>query len=798
MRIVLFVLLLGLAPERPLEWWVARDEAAAAAREELKAKLLLDSLPSPPKEWLAAKRKAYERDVAEIAPLVPHLRERLTGDTVIAADLRAFLDRPDAAERLYRRFLRPHLNRGPVSRALGGVIAPRDDGKFHIPANLRASAARLLAACEARDGDLASIRQALLAAHSKTGVEEIRESGRAVARQLAAGDELTEKWRTRLDGEGVLVLASLAKEPARPNLGKVLLDRTRFGHCLVRGDDGKYTINRHTYFELDALLGELTADPGPAAAHPIRVEMAELRAKGRDLRMVPKDEPGEARLAAIRRELTAENSAVTLDLGALPCETGDLDLFRSQVFYNPRTGAGQYWYTVEFADHPIARLFGTFGWTAKTTGSVEEFHAKLDARMPYLRSLAATHDKLIILINTMPPWLSASDDPGQFEGERRSNREAHPPKDWETWRKMIRGMVTRLKRIEGVEWYYEFWNEPDLQYWQGDLPSVLKLFAETVKTIKAADPRAKVGGCAPNQWDGRLRRAKDADPVNLELIRHVGKEKLPFDFVSWHVFGRPIAAIAEAKEAYTKALVAAGFRRLPEFLVTEWSVPYRGTAYAPSNMADRMVGFYEARVDAQTIACWEEFHAKPHPKHFPPWGMLTQQGHRKPSYYVHRFFDRIARGSEGVAVVKREDGWRVVVSKKAGGVYDLILWRPGIEPRFQAALDALKKGGFTNEHGRPYTSYDRLERAILDQKPVPEGLQAAFAAAKKALLAHPVQTPRLLLTIEDAQSVEVRFAESVRMERRIRKPVVLGNRITLPLVPYEVLRLTLRATPEED
>jgi len=631
----------------------------------------------------------------------------------------------------------------------------------------------------------------------------MREAGRILARSLLpdhelSDDELLEQWWHRLSGRGVLVLAARVKEPDRSDLVKLLWEKTRFGRCLVAAKDRTVTINPHTRFEMDHLLTDLNAEPGPLFDRPILEEMAELRMHDVDIEVDRPEKGLGDRVAQVVRELAGEHARVTLNLHDLEYDATGLDLFRSQILYNPRTGAGHRWYLAEFEDHPIARLFGTFGWTAKTTKSVEEFLAKIDARLPGLRSLAKTHDKLIILINTMPPWLSASNDPGQFEGERRSNREAHPPRDWKVWRTMIRGMVERLKTIEGVEWYYEFWNEPDLQYWQGDLPSFLTLYAETVKTIKAADPKAKVGGCAPNQWDGRLRRAKDADPVNFELIRHVAKEKLPLDFVSWHVFGRPIEAIAQAKEAYTIELRKAGVEDLPEFLVTEWSVPYRGTAYAPVRMAERLVGFREAGVDGQMMACWEEFHARPDPKHFPPWGLLTQQGHRKPEYYVHRFFDRIARDSEGIAVVRRDDGWRIVVSRKPDAVYDLVLWRPGVEARFKAALEVLEKGGFTKRHGRFYTSYDRLERALLEGEPVPKGLETAFAAARKVLVDHPVQTERIVLTIPDVTELQVLFAESVRGEHRIRNPVVHRRRVTLPLVPYEVLRLTLRALPEED
>jgi hypothetical protein len=740
-----------------------RDAAADALRERARAA----AAKRAPADWVKARDAESAAERERVGKYVEWLAGKVRGSTFIDDDLRAFLARPDAAAILYHEQVRPLLRRNRVSRALGGAFAPTDDGKLRV---LKAAADLL---------DRAKKEKPLAVGKAEEFV--LREIGRMYARRVT-GD--ADEWRKLLASRDVLRLAALARPRKTMDAAKLLRDHTEFGRMLVFGKDGRCLVNRHCYFEMDEFLRRV----GKIASY--RDLAADWHVRGREFTPVEEsDALTKDRVTEIQAELA---NVMALDPAKLEYDAVRIDLLRSSAFYNPRTGYGSYWWTVPFADHPSARLFGTFGWTAKTTGSVEEFLAKIDARVPALRSLAKTHENLIVIINTMPPWLSVRPNSGTFEGDRRENAEAHPPKDMKIWCEMIRGMVSRLKAVEGVNWYYEFWNEPDGQYWQSGIDEFLELYAATAKTVRAADPKAKVGGCAPNQWDGKLRTAKDRDAINLELIRYAAKKKLPFDFVSWHHFGRPIEAIGEAKARYTEELQKHGFDPLPEFLVTEWAVAYRGMPYASSHFSEMMLGFFREKVDVQTIACWEEFHAKPDPKHFAPWGLMTQQGVRKGPWFAHRFFDRIARGSLGVAVVTEGEERTAVVSKKADGVLDLLVWQKGLDPAFAAALETLKAGGFTKEAGRRYVSYDRLERAILEGGPIVPGLEKAFAAAAKKHRASPIRTPRIVLAFEGAESVEVLAAETVRMAHELKGPVVLGNRVTCPLKRYEVLHLTVR------
>ncbi len=598
-----------------------------------------------------------------------------------------------------------------------------------------------------------------------------------------------------------VVFDAWIRNPGRVDALQAVLDHTRLGRALVRGEGGAWSVNRHAAWDLDDLLLTLRRRAEDRAALMETDDDAEVvrRAleKARDAEVAaaaPSAEEVRARVAATRDELAAEGATTVLALGDLAYDAAGLDLFRSSIFYNPRTRAGGWYYASEFDDHFAARLFGLWGWNAKVAKDEAELVDRLRKQQANLRYLAKTHDKIIVHISGVPPWLSSSDDEGSFEGGGWANKQTHMPRDLEVWKRLIAELATVFRGVEGVERYYEFWNEPDLKYWQGSIEEFLELYAVTARTIREVDPEGKIGGCAPNQWDGKVHKKTGSDLLNLELIRYAKKHDLPLDFVSWHHFGRPVAAIGIARARYLAEWRSVGFEGEPEWLVTEWSSPARGTPYANIPFAELLLAFREAGVDVQTASCWEEFHAKPDPKGFAPWGLMTQQGHRKNRWYVHRFFDQVARGSVGVAVVRDSERRTVVVSKRAGGEYDVLVWEKGTTPRLKAAWDVLEGHGFDRKTAaRAFAIGDRMERAIAAGEAPAEKWAEAFAAATDVYAAYPVQTTRFLLEISDAAQVEILACEAVRMSFEAKRPAAtVENRVAVALAPQEVLRLRLR------
>jgi len=78
------------------------------------------------------------------------------------------------------------------------------------------------------------------------------------------------------------------------------------------------------------------------------------------------------------------------------------------------------------------------------------------------------------------------------------------------------------------QWYFEVWNEPNLDFWAGQpkQSTYWTLYDHTARTLKAVDARLRVGGPATAQaaWVAAF-------------LRHCNENHVPVDFVSSHVYG---------------------------------------------------------------------------------------------------------------------------------------------------------------------------------------------------------------------------------------------------------------------
>jgi xylan 1,4-beta-xylosidase len=107
-----------------------------------------------------------------------------------------------------------------------------------------------------------------------------------------------------------------------------------------------------------------------------------------------------------------------------------------------------------------------------------------------------------------------------------------PPKDWAKWDELIaafaKHLLERYGSDEVSQWYFEVWNEPNLDFWAGEprQASYWELYDHTARALKNVSPRLRVGGPATAQ-------AAWADA----FIKHCHDHSVPVDFVSTHVYG---------------------------------------------------------------------------------------------------------------------------------------------------------------------------------------------------------------------------------------------------------------------
>ena len=110
-----------------------------------------------------------------------------------------------------------------------------------------------------------------------------------------------------------------------------------------------------------------------------------------------------------------------------------------------------------------------------------------------------------------------------------------PPKDYEAWAKLCSDLVIHLINRYGFKevntWYFEVWNEANVNFWTGTFQEYCKLYEYTVKAIKKIDASLKVGGpAAPNHSKDGYQNLID------EFLTYCEERNLPVDFVSPHPY----------------------------------------------------------------------------------------------------------------------------------------------------------------------------------------------------------------------------------------------------------------------
>jgi xylan 1,4-beta-xylosidase len=103
-----------------------------------------------------------------------------------------------------------------------------------------------------------------------------------------------------------------------------------------------------------------------------------------------------------------------------------------------------------------------------------------------------------------------------------------PPRDHAKWADLVKRLVSHWVDRYGIDevrsWYFEVWNEPNLDaFWKGSQADYFKLYQYTAGAIKDVDAQLRVGGpaTANDEWVP-------------EFLGFCEAGKLPVDFVSTH------------------------------------------------------------------------------------------------------------------------------------------------------------------------------------------------------------------------------------------------------------------------
>jgi xylan 1,4-beta-xylosidase len=120
---------------------------------------------------------------------------------------------------------------------------------------------------------------------------------------------------------------------------------------------------------------------------------------------------------------------------------------------------------------------------------------------------------------------------------------SYPPRDFEKWAELVyqwtRHNVERYGRAEMQRWYFEVWNEPNLEfYWLGTPEDFYRLHDYAIDAVRRGFPSARVGGPDVAGSGGAFLEG---------FLHHVtsgtnyatGKVGTPTDFLSFHAKGQP-------------------------------------------------------------------------------------------------------------------------------------------------------------------------------------------------------------------------------------------------------------------
>ncbi len=302
----------------------------------------------------------------------------------------------------------------------------------------------------------------------------------------------------------------------------------------------------------------------------------------------------------------------------------------------------------------------------------------------------------MVELGFMPKDLTSGTNEYQvhYPGRTTAGSVQAPPKDFARWQELVRVVVAHLAQRYGADtvrgWYFEVWNEPDIDYWHGTPEQYWKLYDSAVAGVRAALPGAKVGGPA-STGPGADKAYKFLD----DFLTHVTTAKVPLDFISFHAKGRPQIQDGEVVMGLSKELndVDKGFEivarhkmnKLPIILseadpegcaacsmkVNPANAYRNGTLY-PSYTAAAYKGVFELadrhKVNLLSMLSWSfEFEGK---EYFEGFRSLATNGIDKPVLNFFRMAalmkgQRVGVGSSGQ--VKLDD----IIAGGVRGVPDL-------------------------------------------------------------------------------------------------------------------------------
>jgi len=263
-----------------------------------------------------------------------------------------------------------------------------------------------------------------------------------------------------------------------------------------------------------------------------------------------------------------------------------------------------------------------------------------------------------------------------------------PPKDYNQWAdlitKTVQHFVERFGENTVKNWYFEVWNEPNLDaFWKAaDKQEFLKLYAVTYKAIKSVNPAFKVGGpsAARAEWI-------------KEFIEYGRANNCPADYIIAHVYNNdgPFAALSPFAGPQSDKInespnflpgVVKGTRKLLDTMGFKGELHFNewGRSWFPSDAIRESQN--EAAFIVKTMA-----EASQYADYFAYWclsdiydqlgynaetfggnyGMMSLQGLKKPSYKAFQLLGKLGDKQLTVKSENANDVSNAIATKSKNG-----------------------------------------------------------------------------------------------------------------------------------
>ncbi|MHA1819665.1 MAG: GH39 family glycosyl hydrolase [Promethearchaeota archaeon] len=308
----------------------------------------------------------------------------------------------------------------------------------------------------------------------------------------------------------------------------------------------------------------------------------------------------------------------------------------------------------------------------------------IDEIMDYMLKIGI---KPFLELSFMPSQLASGDQTVFFY---KAN--VTPPSSYKAWGSLIKQLIEHFIERYGIEevrtWYFELWNEPNLnEFWAGTMEDYFRLYKETASAIKGIDKQLRIGGPATAKFEWIK-----------EFIDYCFKNNLPIDFFSGHLYlsekpkpregatqqGQNQNYFQQKLKEIKELIDSSAYKNTPIF-VTEYNsstIPYDINHDLPIQSAFIVNQIINSKDYVDGMAYWTvsdvfEETGFPDSEFHGGFGLITINGIKKPSWRAYQILHMLNDTELDVEIIEgkfNEKQGIIATTNKEEDSLEIIVW----------------------------------------------------------------------------------------------------------------------------